>query len=266
MLGVPVVICMVPLAWLVLVKFVFRFDARDVSGGGSVVSEALHSMGRITAPEKRVALVFACMALAWSFRRLLVELPGLTHLSDAGIAVAGALAMFVIPSGSQRERGTMLLTWEEAVKLPWGVLILFGGGLSLAAAIKTTGVAVWIGSGLAGLATLDLFLLSLAIVGLVVFLTELTSNTATTAALVPVLAAVATTADMNPILLAAPTAMAASCAFMLPVATAPNAVIYSSGFVTIPQMAKAGFWLNIIATFVVSALCYWLVPIVFANG
>lgn len=136
-------------------------------------------------------------------------------------------------------------------------------GLSLAAAIKKTGLAVWIGEGLAVLSGAPLVLLILAIVGLVIFLTELTSNTATTAALVPVLAAVAAVGNIDPLMLAAPTAMAASCAFMLPVATAPNAVIYSSGHVNIPTLARAGLWLNVIGTFLVTAMCYALLPIVF---
>lgn len=266
MLGVPVVILMVPLAWFVLTKIAFKFDASDIKGGSLVVGDALDDMGKITVPEKRVATIFLIMALAWSFRPALNDISILANLSDVGIAVAGAIAMFMVPSGSRLEENSMLLTWEDAVQLPWGVILLFGGGLSLAAAISSTGVAAWIGNGLSGLATLHLFVLSLGIVGTVIFLTELTSNTATTAALVPVLAAVAVSADMNPILLAAPTAMAASCAFMLPVATAPNAVIYSSGFVRIPQMAKAGLWLNIMGTFLISALCYWLVPVVFVTG
>ncbi len=262
MLGVPVVIVMVPLAWLVLVKLVFPFEAGDATGGGDVVQSAYQSLGRITAPEVRVALVFLSMALMWSTRPLLNKISGLEHLSDMGIAIIGALAMFLLPSGS-KDKKDFLLNWEYAVQLPWGVLILFGGGLSLAAAIKVTGVALWLGTGLGSMATLPLLALILVIVGVVIFLTELTSNTATTAALVPVLAAVATSADISPILLAAPTAMAASCAFMLPVATAPNAVIYSSGFVSIPQMARAGLWLNVFGTFVVAGMCYALVPLVF---
>ena len=155
------------------------------------------------------------------------------------------------------------MDWESASQIPWGVLLLFGGGLSLAAAIKNTGLAAWIGDGLSGLPHLDLILMMLVLVTLVIFLTELTSNTATTATLLPILGVLAVSSGIDPMLLFAPTAMAASCAFMLPVATAPNAVVYSTGQVTITQMAQAGFKLNLIAIFVVTGLSYALIPWVF---
>jgi sodium-dependent dicarboxylate transporter 2/3/5 len=143
------------------------------------------------------------------------------------------------------------------------VLLLFGGGLSLADAIKNTGLGAWIGAGLSGLPHLDLILMLFTLVALVVFLTELTSNTATTATLLPILAVLAASGDIDPMLLFAPTALAASCAFMLPVATAPNAVVYSTGQVTIAQMANAGFKLNLVAIVVVTGLSYALIPWIF---
>jgi sodium-dependent dicarboxylate transporter 2/3/5 len=261
LLGVPVVACMVPAAWFVVTKLVFRFDIDEVKGGDQAVTQELKQINAISKAEIRVAVVFGAMAIAWMTRRLLIQIPGLENLSNMGIAIIGAVAMFLVPAGNDKR--DFLLDWESAVKLPWGVILLFGGGLSLAAAIKKTGLAIWLGEGLSALSGAPLFALILAIVALVIFLTELTSNTATTAALVPVLAAVATTGNIDPILLAAPTAMAASCAFMLPVATAPNAVIYSTGNMTIPQMARAGLWLNVFGTIIISALCYSLIPIVF---
>jgi sodium-dependent dicarboxylate transporter 2/3/5 len=261
MLGVPVVAFMVPAAWFVVTKLVFKFDPKEIEGGDKVIEQELEAIKTISKAEIRVAIVFGAMALAWMTRRLIIQIPGLEGLSNMGIAIIGAVAMFLVPAGNSKR--DFLLDWESAVKLPWGVILLFGGGLSLAAAIKKTGLAVWLGEGLSALSGAPLLLLIFAIVTLVIFLTELTSNTATTAALVPVLAAVATTGNIDPILLAAPTAMAASCAFMLPVATAPNAVIYSTGNMTIPQMARAGLWLNILGSFIISALCYTLIPIVF---
>jgi len=271
MFAIPVVAAMVPLAWLVLTKLCFPFDAKLARGGSEVVQKELARMGKITTPEKRVAVVMGCMALLWSFRQVLVDtawltdlLPFIARLSDMHIAVAAGLAMFLIPSGGKGEdKGQALLTWESAVTLPWGVILLFGGGLSIAAAIQATGLAVWLGEHMSGLATAHLFVITLAIVALVIFLTELTSNTATTAALVPVLGALATTANIDPIMLAAPTAMAASCAFMLPVATGPNAVVFSTGHINVPDMMRAGLWLNTIGVFVVSAICYTLLPLVF---
>ncbi len=259
--GVPVVAVMIPAAWFVLTKIVFRIDHDDARGGDAVVAEQLKALPGITAAEKRVAMVFGAMAISWVSVIVIRKIPGLEGFSNMVVAVTGALAMFLIPA--KTENRDRLLDWETAVKLPWGVILLFGGGLSLAAAIKKTGLAVWIGDGLSVLSGAPLLLLIFAIVGLVIFLTELTSNTATTAALVPVLAAVAAVGNIDPVMLAAPTAMAASCAFMLPVATAPNAVIYSSGHVSIPAMARAGLWLNVIGAFLVSGVCYALLPIVF---
>ncbi|WP_417450879.1 SLC13 family permease [Kordiimonas sp.] len=267
--AIPVVAVMVPLAWLVLTKICFPFRADMVRGGQDVVQAELTAMGAITTPEKRVAVIMATMALMWSFRQVLVEfeplttlLPFMANLSDMHIAVAAGLAMFLVPAGSPL-KGEALLNWGTAVTLPWGVILLFGGGLSLAAAIKATGLAIWAGEAMSGLATAHLFVIMLAIVALVIFLTELTSNTATTAALVPVLGALATTANIDPIMLAAPTAMAASCAFMLPVATGPNAVVFSTGHIHVPDMVRAGLWLNILGTFVVTTICFLLLPLIF---
>jgi sodium-dependent dicarboxylate transporter 2/3/5 len=261
MFGVPVVCVMVPAAWFVLNKIVFRVDASEISGGDEVVKKQLSQLDSMSKAELRVLIVFCCMAGAWILVEVIKKIEGFSGFSNMVVAISGALAMFLVPSGNRD--GTRLLDWETAVNIPWGVILLFGGGLSLAAAIKKTGLAIWLGQGLSGLTETPLILLILAIVGLVIFLTELTSNTATTAALVPVLAAIAAVGNFDPMLLAAPTAMAASCAFMLPVATAPNAVIYSTGRVSIPTLAKAGLWLNIIGVFLVTAVCYALLPIIF---
>ncbi|WP_374763290.1 SLC13 family permease [Yunchengibacter salinarum] len=268
--AVPVVVVMVPLAWLLLTRLIFPFRADLVTGGHAVVRAELEALGTMTRPERRVAVVMGSMAFLWVARPFLQQsetltalIPPLARLGDMHIAIGGALAMFLVPSAAGPGQSRRLLDWENAESLPWGVLVLFGGGLSLASAIQSTGLAIWLGEALSPLAAAPLYVLILAIVALVIFLTELTSNTATTAALVPVLGALAAHADFNPILLAAPAAMAASCAFMLPVATGPNAVIFSTGRVRIPTMARAGFWMNVIGTFVVSAITYALVPLVF---
>ncbi|MCK0068423.1 SLC13 family permease [Kordiimonas laminariae] len=269
MIGVPIVLVMVPLAWLVLTRICFPFEARLAKGGSSVIQEELAKLGMLTTPEKRVAIAMTTLALAWSFRQVYTDWEWLTELmpfvakiKDMHIAVAAGLTMFIIPADTDKKQGN-LLDWESAATLPWGVILLFGGGLSIAAAIKATGLALWLGEAMSGLATAHLFLIILAIVALITFLTELTSNTATTAALVPVLGALATTANIDPIMLAAPAAMAASCAFMLPVATGPNAVIFSTGEVKVPQMMRAGLWLNVLGTFAVSSICYFLLPLIF---
>jgi solute carrier family 13 (sodium-dependent dicarboxylate transporter), member 2/3/5 len=179
------------------------------------------------------------------------------------IAVGGAVLMFIIPSGHTQEKASALLDWESANKIPWGVLLLFGAGLSLAAAIEKTGLAGWLSNHLSALANLELIFIMLGLVALVIFLTELTSNTATTATFLPILGALATTHGIEPMLLIAPAALAASCAFMLPIATAPNAVVYSTGYVTISQMAHAGLKLNLIGIAVVTVSAYLIVPALF---
>ena len=267
--GIPVVLVMVPLAWTVLTRICFPFEKHLVQGGSEIIQRELAALGTMTKPEKRVAVIMLSMAFMWSFRQVLVEwealtnlLPFVARLSDMHIAVAAGLAMFIVPSGKAKRSGA-LLDWETAVTLPWGVILLFGGGLSLAAAIGKTGLAIYLGEAMSGIATAHLFLVVLAIVAMITFLTELTSNTATTAAMVPVLAALATTANLDPIFLAAPAAMAASCAFMLPVATGPNAVIFSTGNIHAPDMVRAGLWLNVLGTFVVATICYNILPLIF---
>ena len=264
-LGIPVVLVMVPAAWVVLTKWTYSLKDFHVETGGSAVQAELKALGRMTTPEKRTAMVFLVIASLWMTRLLLNKIPGLEGLNDMTIAIFGAVVMFLIPAGCKEKKGAVLLNWNWAVKIPWGVILLFGGGLSLANAIQVTGLSIWLGDALSGLTAFNLIWLLLALIALVVFLTELTSNTATTAALMPVLGALAVTGDYNPLLLAAPAALAASCAFMLPVATAPNAVVFSSGQVTIPQMTKAGFRLNLIAIIVLTSIGYALVPVVFGG-
>jgi len=172
-----------------------------------------------------------------------------------------ALALFVVPAGEGERRA--LLDWGAARRLPWGVLLLFGGGLSLAAAIRDTGLADWIGGHLQGLAGLPSPLVVLAVCAVIVLLTELTSNTATTAAFLPVLASLAGALGLEPLTLLVPATLAASCAFMLPVATPPNAIVYGSDLVTVPQMARAGAWLNLLFLLLVGLGVAALVPLVF---
>jgi len=271
--GIPVVVVMTTLCWLVLTRWAFSFDLSGEHISRKVIVEELNKLGTLSQPEKRLTGVFMLTATAWILRVPIQEnFEVLLWLNDAMIAVAGAVLMFIIPSGkaqhihsaqSKQEKQTALMDWDTATKIPWGVLLLFGGGLSLAEAIKNTGLGIWIGNGLSGLPHLDLIVMILTLVTLVIFLTELTSNTATTATLLPILAVLAASSGIDPMLLFAPTALAASCAFMLPVATAPNAVVYSTGQVTIPQMAHAGFKLNLVAIIVVTGLSYALVPWVF---
>jgi sodium-dependent dicarboxylate transporter 2/3/5 len=206
--------------------------------------------------------VFAITATLWITRPLLTsQWPGLM-LSDTTIAIAGALLLFFIPSG--QAKGDHLLTWDYAERLPWGVLLLFGGGLSLAAAVADSGLAQGIGNALAGLQGWPVLTLVVAVTVTIIFLTELTSNIATAATFLPVVAALAVSLGQDPLLLAIPAELAASFAFMMPVATPPNAIVFSSGFISIPQMVRAGIWLNVIGTITIIAAVYALRGLVFS--
>jgi sodium-dependent dicarboxylate transporter 2/3/5 len=175
--------------------------------------------------------------------------------------MTAALLLFLIPTGNKP--GETLMQWTMTRELPWNILVLFGGGLSLAAAVSNTGLAIWLGESMMPLNVYGIMALVASTVVIVIFLTELTSNLATTATILPVVAALAVQLGHNPIILAVPVALAASCAFMLPVATPPNAIVFGAGRLTIPQMAKAGFVMNIIGIILLSVVAIWLAPVIF---
>src|SRR5690606_3519256 len=261
LLGVPLVLVALPLTWLLLTRVLYPVPADDAGGGADLVRSELRRLGALSRAEVLVGGITALTAAAWVTRPLIDDVvPG---LSDAGIAVGGALLLFVIPPAWRESRP--LLDWDDAQRLPWGVLLLFGGGLSLASAIEQTGLATWIGEALGAVAAWPPLLVVLAVTTVIVFLTELTSNTATAAAFLPVVAALAVGIGADPLLLAVPVALGASCAFMMPVATPPNAIIYGSGRLTIPQMARAGLWLNLLMIVLVTAAAFLLAPLVLAR-
>ncbi len=269
-IGLPLVVVFLPITWFVITKIVFPIHIRKIPGGRELIRMELESQGPMSRAEMTTLAIFLLTAAAWIARPLLVtiELPGQVRpfvgISDAGIAMTSAILLFAVPVNvKQRE---FLLTWDQARKLPWGILILFGGGLSLASAIRGTGVAEFIGHHVAGLQYLSTPLLILLVTTVVVFLTELTSNTATTATFLPVLAAVADGLGIDPLLLLVPMTIGASCAFMMPVATPPNAVVFASGEITIPQMCKTGIWLNLIGISLVMLLMYGVVIHLFATA
>ncbi len=260
-MAMPLVIVFLPLAWLLLTRVVYRFDA----GVGAALSRdrlaaKLSALGPMSPAEMRVGLVFLTAALLWLTRPLLNRLPGLDGLTDPGIALACAGALFLIPAGNPGER-RFLLSWREARDIPWQVLILFGGGLSLAAAMEASGLANWIGAGLAAFGGLPILAFLVLLVLLVILLTELASNTATTAALLPVAATIALSADIPLMTVAAAVAMAASCAFMLPVATPPNALVFATGHVTVAQMVRAGALMHTLSIGLVSLTVWLLAPL-----
>lgn len=259
MVGVPIMLISLPIMYFVLTKLIYPIKLQKLEGGKDLIKNQMASLGNISSQEKKVAIVFISAALLWIFRPLVGNIiPG---LSDAGIAIFASVVLFMIPSGNHDSEG--LLIWSDTKRLPWGVLILFGGGLSMASAISNTGLASWIGNGIGGLSTWPIVLIIIIVIALMIFLTEMTSNTASTAAFLPILASVAIGLGQNPLLLAIPIVFGASCAFMLPVATPPNAIVYGSGKITIPEMSKAGLWLNLIFIGILSLASLTLISWVF---
>ena len=261
LIGLPLAIVLLPTGWLLLTRVVFRVDIPASPEGSSVIRAMKSDLGQMSVPETRVGLIFLSVILLWMTRSWLSDIPMLSGLSDAGIVMAAALMLFVVPNGTAE--GGALMDWGDLTRLPWGVLILFGGGLALAAQVSNSGLAVWLGESLTPLTSMGMLVLVVAAAGLVVFLTELTSNLATTATLLPVIAAMAASSGIDPLVLCVPVTLAASCAFMLPVATPPNAIVFSSGVLTISDMIRAGFLMNIVAMVVLTALAVWVVPTVF---
>ncbi len=248
--AMPLVVVFLPLTWLLLTRVLYPVPLTRIAGARDLIRDEYGRLGPMQPGEWVTLIVFMLTACAWITRPWL--LPG---LSDSGIVIIASVMLFVLPV-NVRER-TFTMNWETAKKVPWGILILFGGGLSLAAAVKANGVAEFIGTGVTAFGgAVPAVVLVLVVVATVIALTELTSNTATTATLVPILAALAPGLGVSPYLLIVPAAMAASCAFMLPVATPPNAIVFGSGYLTIPTMCKAGLWLNLIGIVLITALAF----------
>ena len=263
LIGLPLALVLLPLGWVVLTRVAFRVEVPASLETAGVIDSMRKEMGAMTSPERRVGLLFLAVVALWMARKWLNEVPGLEEISDAGIVMTAALLLFVIPSGHGSP--ARLMQWDDVARLPWGVLILFGGGLALAAQVSSSGLAVWLGESLLPVAGLGTLVLVAAAAGLVVFLTELTSNLATAATFLPVVAAIAAQSGIEPLVLCVPVTLAASCAFMLPVATPPNAIVFSSGALTIPQMIRAGILMNLIAMMTLTLLAVILVPTVFSN-
>ncbi|MGM8931031.1 SLC13 family permease [Salinicola halophyticus] len=254
--GLPVSIAMMVVAWWWLTRGGFNLKLDD--GSGNVIGDELAKLGKLSAAEARVGVVFLLAALAWVTRPLLNDW-GVEWLSDTSIALLAGVALFLIPSGNERHRP--LLLWEDARDLPWGILLLFGGGLALASTISGSGLADWIANQLSVFGALPLLLLIGIVVLVIIFLTELTSNTATAAAFLPLLGALAMSLGADPLLITVPAAIAASCAFMMPVATPPNAIVFATGHMKIQSMIRAGFLLNIVGTVLVTLIGMGLIEL-----
>ncbi len=259
-MGVPLSALLLLGAWVLLTKYVFPVDFVASDSTRSELSNSLQSLGPLSKNEIKVLIVFALTVFAWMTRRIFTQIEGLEGITDAGIAIIAAIALFIIPSSDSK---SSIMIWEKSKELPWGLLILFGGGLSLASQITSTGLGLWIGNLLIGLQNVPEIVLILCVATMIIFLTELTSNVATTSSFLPVFGAIALAIGVLPVTLTIPVCLAASCAFMLPVATPPNAIVYGSNKFTIATMMKAGLFLNLIGIILVTLFSYFISPLIF---
>ena len=255
--GFPISVVLLVICWIYLTRFAFKFKQKEFPGGSQEIKKQLKDLGKISYEEKTVFLVFLLTAFAWITRSFFIKrlIPG---IDDTIIAVFFAVFLFILPS---KKKGVKIMTWEDTIKLPWGIVLLFGGGMALALGFESSGLAVWIGGQMTSLGALPLILLLLILIASVNFLTEITSNLATTAMLLPVLVSLASALGVHPYLLLVGATLAASCAFMLPVATPPNAVVFGSGYLKIEDMVKKGFWMNIISIILLTLIVYFILPI-----
>ena len=254
--GFPISLILLFLCWKYLTGIAFKFEQKSFPGGQKEIRNQLQKLGQITYEEKLVASIFAMTAIAWVTRDFILKLI-IPVIDDTIIVMISAIIIFLLPNKKGKRR---LINWEEASKLPWGILLLFGGGMALASGFKESGLALWIGTQMTLLDGINLFLLVFTLIASVNFLTEITSNLATTAMLLPILYPMAMTIDVHPFILMVSAAVAASCAFMLPVATPPNAVVFGSGYLRIPDMVRIGVWMNILSIILLSVFVYYILP------
>lgn len=254
--GLPITMVLLLICWLYLGKFAFNLKGQQFPGGKTMINEQIKELGKFSREEKTVLIVFLLTAFAWISRSFLIK-QFVPNIDDTIIALIAAVVLFILPSS---KKGKKLLTWNDAVQLPWGVLLLFGGGIALAIGFDDSGLAGWVGNQLSVLQGVSLLVMVFVIIASVNFLTEITSNLATTAILLPILASLAVVVDIHPFLLLAAATVAASCAFMLPVATAPNALVFGSGYIKMSDMIRAGVWLNIISIIVLTFFVYFILP------
>jgi len=265
LIGVPIVLVFLPLTWVYLVNIAVPLRNHTIAGGENIIHEELASLGKMKPGEKLTLLVFILTALGWIFRKDIqmgnffirgwTNVLGIeAYVHDGTVAMAGALLLFVIPTSIRKNE--YVLNWDWAKRIPWGILILFGGGFALAAGFRETGLDLWIGNAFGSFHYSSVLILVIAICLLLTFLTEITSNTATITMMLPILAAMAISLHIHPFVLMIPATIATSFAFMMPVATPPNAIVFGSKYLKIPDMAKAGVALNVLGVIIITLAMY----------
>ena len=254
--GLPVTIILGPLVWYLLTKFIYPVNFTASINAKAELETMLSELGTMTNEEKKVVIVFTFTAFCWIFRQVLDDLPGLSLLDDSVIAMIGGLSLFFINRKDKKEK---LLNWEDAQNgFPWGLIFLFGGGMALAYVVNDSGLALWLASLIPS--QTYFFIVLFIVITMVILLTELTSNLTTTVTFLPVVASVGLNLGIDPMLLILPLTLSASCAFMLPVATPPNSIVYASGLIPIQKMVKAGIFINLLSIIFLFVLAYFFIP------
>ena len=258
--GFPISILLLTISWIYLTKVAFKFKQNEFNEGKEEINMQLEELGPISYEEKIVLSVFVVTGLAWILRTYLLN-KFIPNLDDSIIALISGISLFLFQANNQEGKNEKIMNWEDAVKLPWGVLLLFGGGLAIAQGFQSSGLANWIAENLTQLNGFSLFIILLVLITAVNFLTEITSNLATTAMLLPILAPTAVILGVHPYILMVGATLAASCAFMLPVATPPNAVVFGSNYLKISDMVRVGILMNIISIIIIFMMVYFILPI-----
>ncbi|MEQ9438102.1 MAG: DASS family sodium-coupled anion symporter [Cyclobacteriaceae bacterium] len=261
--GIPICVVLLTCTYLLITRVLFRHRLKRLAGSGEIIASKLRELGAMSRAEKLVAAVFALTAFCWIFQTTLNDWLGDRYLDNTIVAMGGGLLMFIIPASLRKQE--YLLDWKSTERLPWGILLLFGGGLCLAKGMETTGVVQLVGERLAGEGTISIPVLILALTGFSLFITEIMSNVALTVIFIPVVLGIANSLNMEPMLLVVPVTIASSCAFMMPVSTPPNAIVFSSGHIRIIDMVKAGFFLNIISILVLLLIALTVVQWVYGG-
>jgi sodium-dependent dicarboxylate transporter 2/3/5 len=258
--GFPISILLLAISWIYLTKVAFKFKQNEFNEGKEEINRQLEELGPISYEEKIVLSVFVVTGLAWILRTYLLN-KFIPNLDDSIIALISGISLFLFQANNQEGKNEKIMNWEDAVKLPWGILLLFGGGLAIAQGFQSSGLANWIAENLTQLNGFSLFIILLVLITAVNFLTEITSNLATTAMLLPILAPTAVILGVHPYILMVGATLAASCAFMLPVATPPNAIVFGSNYLKISDMVRVGILMNIISIIIIFMMVYFILPI-----
>jgi len=259
MFGLPISIILLSIAWVYLTNVAFKFKQDKFDEGKKEINRQLEDIGSMSYEEKIVLTVFILTGLAWITRTFFLN-KFLPNLDDSIIALISGISLFIFQANSKSGKKEKIMNWEDAVKLPWGILLLFGGGLAIAQGFQSSGLATWIAQNMVQLEGFSVFLILLVVIAAVNFLTEITSNLATTAMLLPILAPTAVILGVHPYILMVGATIAASCAFMLPVATPPNAVVFGSGYLKMSDMVRVGVLMNFISIIVILLMVYFVLP------